>query len=68
MPDGVAAVRRALAGEACDVMLTLRERHFEFRCRPQFDPAGNVAGVLAVGTDMTARVEATEQSGRREAR
>ena len=67
-PAGADAVARALTGEPCDVTVTLRGLHFEFRCRPQWAPDGTVSGVLAVGTDVTSRVRAATKSGEQETR
>ena len=67
-PAGAAAIARALTGEPCDLTVAFRGRHFDFRFRPQRDRRGATTGVLAIGTDVTSRVAAAEQSDEQESR
>ena len=55
LPDSVAAMRRALAGEDATTLNAFGDLLFETRWRPTRDPDGTVSGVIGVSADVTAR-------------
>jgi diguanylate cyclase (GGDEF)-like protein/PAS domain S-box-containing protein len=67
-PQAAGAVLRALAGETIDVIVSLGEKHLDFRCRPSRDAGGVIIGVMAVALDITDRVRAAQETSEREAR
>ena len=58
LPEGLACVRRALAGEAVGWTLPLRGVYLETRLKPILDDAGAVTEVLGITYDVTERVKA----------
>jgi diguanylate cyclase (GGDEF)-like protein/PAS domain S-box-containing protein len=67
-PGAAVAVRRALAGESCDVILVVGGKYLDLRCRPHRDDAGQVIGAVGILSDVSDDVLAGQQSGEREAR
>jgi two-component system cell cycle sensor histidine kinase/response regulator CckA len=61
IPDAEVWFRRALGGEAEHGSFLVQGRTFEVHFVRQFDDFGDVAGVIAVGTDVTDRVRAEKR-------
>jgi len=66
LPQALADVRRALAGETFSSTVEVFGVVFESWYSPVRDPAGAVAGVIGVGTDITERCRAEEALRRSE--
>ncbi len=67
-PDSVAALKRALAGEAVTSISAFRELVFEMRWVPTRDAEGAISGAIGVFTDITERRRAAEERRRLERR
>ena len=61
VPPVLAAVRRALGGEAHTTVVVIRGIAFETRYTPLYDAAGVVTGVIGVATDVTERQRLEEK-------
>ena len=59
--EGLAGTRSALAGEATDATVRVLDRWWQVHLTPQRSAEGEVVGMTAIGTDVTARVEAEER-------
>ena len=66
LPQALADVRRALAGETFSSTVEVFGVVFESWYSPVRDPAGAVAGVIGVGTDITERCRSEEALRRSE--
>ncbi|HEV2751849.1 MAG TPA: PAS domain S-box protein [Gemmatimonadales bacterium] len=66
LPQALADVRRALAGETFSSVVELFGVVFESWYSPVREPGGTVAGVIGVGTDITERRRAEEALRRSE--
>lgn len=63
-PDGIAQVRRGLAGEAFTATGTWQDTTWEARYVPLRDAEGRQVGLMSVVVDITERVRAAEASAR----
>ena len=61
VPEIMESVRRALAGEACAVTVSVGGRAFDSRFAPLRGRHGEIAGVVGVATDVTQRTELEER-------
>jgi diguanylate cyclase (GGDEF)-like protein/PAS domain S-box-containing protein len=59
-PDGVAHMRRALAGEQCSAVIELAGRTFEAWFAPMVGADGRIEGAVAGATDITRRLADAE--------
>jgi PAS domain S-box-containing protein len=57
-PSTLAALKKALAGEACHAALEVRGLVFDTNLSPVFDPEGRLESVIGVSTNITERVKA----------
>ena len=58
LPEGLAHIRRALAGEPAEWTIAFEGVHLETRVKPILDEAGAMVEVIGVAYDVSERVEA----------
>ncbi|GAC1429057.1 MAG: hypothetical protein NVSMB65_02380 [Chloroflexota bacterium] len=68
LPDSVAAMRRALAGETSTTLDRFKGLVFETRWMPTPAPDGTITGVIGVSADVTERIRLEEERQRLEQR